>query len=314
MGGLGRRFDLVFPSRHSTAPTIATGFRTGFVDSRTARSVALVLLVALAAACGPAEASRGEAAEPPVGVALPVETNPSSVPAAPTSTMARPATTTTAPPATTTTNEPSAPYRTWIATAHDDVDRLRVYDEPNGRELSLPFLVPNPHQFGGPLTLMVTSGDPDDDWLEVQLPIRPNGQTAWIPAVDYALSATNVRAEVWLGAAEVRVFDGPDEIAATSAVVGAAETPTPIGRFYVAAKKQNAPEEFWLGPWALVLSSYSETLPSFSGGLPVIAIHGTNHPELMGEAITFGCVRVTNDVIEFLAEQVPIGAPVDVYA
>jgi lipoprotein-anchoring transpeptidase ErfK/SrfK len=175
-------------------------------------------------------------------------------------------------------------------------------------------LVPNPHQFGGPLTLMVTRGALDDDWVEVQLPIRPNGQSGWVPTADYLLSETRVRAEVRLADNSVRVFDGPTLLAESTAVVGAEETPTPIGRFYVAAKKENTPEEFWLGPWALVLSSYSEVLPSFSGGLPVIAIHGTNHPELMGESITFGCVRVPNEAIEFLADHVPVGAPVEIYA
>ena len=311
MGGLGRLFDLVSLSRNSIDQAPATLRPTGLADSLTARSVALVLLIGLIGACGPAEASGGGDG-PPVGVALPVESSPSSDPT-PTSTAAPPVTTTNPPPDSTTTTESPDPYRTWIAAARTEVDRLRAYDQPGGRELPLPFRVPNPHQFGGPLTLMVTSGGPGDDWLEVQLPIRPNGQTGWVPAADYTLTETRVRAEVRLGAAEVRVFDGPDEIAATPAVVGAEETPTPAGRFYVAAKKQNTAEEFWLGPWALVLSSYSEVLPTFSGGLPVIAIHGTNHPELMGEAITFGCVRVTNDVIEFLAEHVPVGAPVDVY-
>jgi lipoprotein-anchoring transpeptidase ErfK/SrfK len=276
------------------------------------RAAAGLALVALAAAaCGPAEASRGSSAEPAVGVALPVESNP-------TTPVTVDSTTTTEAPAlaaasTTTTSAPD-PHRTWIATAHDDVERLVAFDEPDGRALALPFLVPNPHQFGGPLTLMVTQGGPDDDWLEVQLPVRPNGQRGWIDAADYEVTETRLRAEVHLGAAQVRVFDGPDVIAESMAVVGAEDTPTPMGRFFVAAKKQNTPEEFWLGPWALVLSSYSEVLPSFSGGLPVIAIHGTNHPELMGEAITFGCVRVTNDVIEFLAEHVPVGAPVDIFA
>ncbi len=246
-------------------------------------------------------------------MALPVESGPP-----PDATDRDPTTTTTAPDptqsSTTTTEATPDPYRTWIATAADHVKRLVAFDEAHGRQLALPFVVPNPHQFGGPLTLMVTQGEPGDEWLEVQLPIRPNGQTGWIRASDYTLSETRVRAEVWLGSAEVRVFDGAEVIAESAAVVGAEETPTPVGRFYVVALKENTPEEFWLGPWALILSSYSEVLPTFSGGLPVIAVHGTNHPELMGEAITFGCVRVTNDVIEFLAEHVPIGAPVDIYA
>ncbi|NNC80770.1 MAG: L,D-transpeptidase, partial [Acidimicrobiales bacterium] len=194
------------------------------------------------------------------------------------------------------------------------VERLEAFITPDGDKVALPFQVPNPHQFGGPLTLMVVEGEPGDKWLQVQLPIRPNEQVGWVRSIDYILSSTRIRAEVDLGAAAVRVFDGDELISESAAVVGSEENPTPIGTFYVAAKKQNTPEEFWLGPWALVLSSFSEVLPTFSGGLPVIAVHGTNHPELMGQAITFGCVRVTNDVINYLAEHVPLGAPVIVTA
>lgn len=277
----------------------------------------VMALSLLTAACGPAEASADRSEATPVGVALPVESRPSpgatstSVPPDPSPSTSDPLP---APGPSIPDTAAADPHRTWIATARHDVERLVAHDEPDGRELLLPFVVPNPHQFGGDLTLMVTAGGPGDDWIEVQLPIRPNGQTGWIRAEDYTLSETRIRAEVTLGTASVRVFDGADVIAETAAVVGAEETPTPVGRFYVAALKQNTPEEFWLGPWALILSSFSEVLPSFSGGLPVIAIHGTNHPELMGEAITFGCVRVTNEVIEFLAEHVPVGAPVDIYA
>jgi lipoprotein-anchoring transpeptidase ErfK/SrfK len=47
----------------------------------------------------------------------------------------------------------------------------------------------------------------------------------------------------------------------------------------------------------------------------VIAIHGSNNPErVLGRAISNGCVRVPNDVIEFLAKHVPPGAPVIISA
>jgi len=263
-----------------------------------------VVLALLAVACGAAEATA-----PPVGVALPTVT--SGVSASTTTTVVTSIVpTTTAVPSSTIPD----PHRTLIATAKAHVASLEAFVEPDGDPVALPFQVPNPHQFGGPLTLMVVQGEPGDEWLQVQLPIRPNEQVGWVRSIDYILSSTRIRAEVNLGAAAVRVFDGDELISESAAVVGSEENPTPVGTFYVAAKKKNTPEEFWLGPWALVLSSFSEVLPTFSGGLPVIAVHGTNHPELMGEAITFGCVRVPNDVINYLAEHVPVGAPVVIVA
>ena len=288
------------------------------------RTSAVVVAVALvAAACGAAvEGADLEAtAGPPDSLPLSEVSSADGVVLAPDpdaaiATTAAPASTTTVPPTTavpTTTIAPD-PFRTWIATAHDDVPHLVAYDEPNGTPIGLPFLVPNPHQFGGPLTLMVTDGQPGDDWLRVQLPIRPNGQEAWIDASDYDVGQTRVRAVVTLSEHHVAVYDGDELIAETEAVIGAESTPTPLGTFYVAAKRRNPEAEYYVGPWALVLSGFSEALETFSGGLPVIAIHGTHRPEQVGQSRSNGCIRVPNDVIEFLAETVPVGAPVVVNA
>lgn len=190
-----------------------------------------------------------------------------------------------------------------------------AYDGPYGDPIALPFGVPNPHQFGGPLTLMITEGARDDDWVKVQLPIRPNGTEAWIPTSDYRIRSTVVHAEVNLTTTSVKLFSNGELIQESQAAIGAQKTPTPLGTFYVAAKRRNPPAEAHLGTWALVLSGYSETLPTFSGGLPVIAIHGSNDPDrVLGRALSNGCVRVANDVIQFLAENMPLGAPVIVSA
>ena len=179
--------------------------------------------------------------------------------------------------------------------------------------MALPFVVPNPHQFGGPLTMMVTEGDIGDDWVKVQLPIRPNGTEGWIPTEHYALGETFVHAEVDLGSTSVKVFDGDRLISDAQAAIGTDTTPTPLGTFYVAAKRRNPPEEQHLGEWSVVLSSFSEVLDTFSGGLPVIAIHGTHFPDVeLGHGVSNGCVRVTNEVMQLLAERLPLGAPVKI--
>lgn len=262
----------------------------------------LVMLAIIASACGTAEASPQRAEVAP----SPTSTSTSTT----TSTSTSTSTTSSTPP----TTIPN-PHETLTAAARSSVTSLVAYDSPNGERISLPFQVPNPHQFGGPLTLMVTEGAKDDDWVKVQLPIRPNGTEAWIPTADYRISSTVIWAEVDLSTTSVKVFSDGDLIQESQAAIGAEETPTPIGTFYVAAKRLNPPEEAHLGTWALVLSSFSETLPSFSGGLPVIAIHGENDPDrVLGEAISNGCVRVSNEVIQFLAAYVPLGAPVIISA
>lgn len=271
--------------------------------------VIAVVLALIGAACG----ASSDVPDDQIGVALAlVEDVPETTVAATTTVPVDDAPN--GPESTTTSTIAPDPYRTWVATALPHVTRLAARMEPDGIPIPLPFAVPNPHQFGGPLTLMVTEGQPGDAWVKVQLPIRPNAQEGWINMDDYELSSTRVRAEVVLSETSVRVYDGEELIAETQAVIGAEDTPTPLGTFYVAAKKLNSQEESFLGSWAIVLSSFSETLPTFSGGLPVIAVHGTDRVDQLGEAISFGCVRVPNDVIEFLAENVPLGAPVNISA
>lgn len=270
----------------------------------------LLAFAAVAIAEAGATARNSEAAEV-ASVAAPAELITTTT-AAPSTTA--PPSTTAAPTTTTTTEAPEpefGPHETLVATATDEVNLLVAYSEPEGYIIPLPFIVPNPHQFGGPLTLRVTEGSIDDEWVKVALPVRPNGQEAWIPTENYTLSTTTIHAQVDLSNTSVKVFDGDELIVESQAAIGSPSTPTPLGTFYVAAVRENPPEESFLGPYALVLSGFSETLDTFSGGIPVIAIHGTNTPDgELGHAVSNGCLRVPNDVIQLLAEHVPPGAPV----
>jgi len=211
--------------------------------------LALVLtLVILASACG------GGQNDAPSSLALADDADPGlTVPMAPAETISQQTTPDTVMPriavtTTTTSTIPADPLRTWVATAKPHVPYLVAFDEPDGAPIVMEFTVPNPHQFGGPLTLMVTEGQPGDTWVRVQLPVRPNGQEGWVRADDYVVEGTRVRAEVNLSARTVTVFDGEDIIAESEAVIGAEATPTPLGTFSIAAKRENPSSEAYLGP------------------------------------------------------------------
>ena len=156
------------------------------------------------------------------------------------------------------------PNESLIATATEEIGFLLSYDEPGGNIVPLPFSVPNPHQFGGPLTLLVTEGSMYDEWVKVALPVRPNGREAWIRTEGYTLSTTTIHAEVNLSNTSVRVFDDGELIAETQAGIGAPSTPTPLGSFYVASVRTNPSSESYLGSHALVLSGFSEALETLS--------------------------------------------------
>ncbi len=230
-----------------------------------------------------------------------------------TTTTVAPATTTTTVAPTTTTVRPPEPHETFVATIKAGVELLEPLEEPDGEPVSLEFAITNPTYFGHDLVLMIVDRTPDGEWLKIQVPVRPNGTEGWIPADQADVSSHFISAQVNITERSVRVWDTDQLIAETKAVVGAPRSPTPLGRFFV-----NDLVEKWdgsaYGPYILSLSGFSEAMETFGGGVPVIAIHGTNKPGLIGGAHSNGCIRIPNDVIAFLAENVPMGTPVEITA
>jgi lipoprotein-anchoring transpeptidase ErfK/SrfK len=146
-------------------------------------------------------------------------------------------------------------------------------------------------------------------WYHVQLPLRPNGVTGWVRASAVTERALDVRIVVDLSERRVTVYRGARPVVVAKAAIGSAATPTPTGRFYV-NQKLAAPDPLGpYGPAALGISAFSPVLKHWAQGGP-IAIHGTNDPALLGGAVSHGCVRVPNDVVERLWKLVPTGAPV----
>jgi len=170
----------------------------------------------------------------------------------------------------------------------------------------------NPTSFGGPLTLMVT--EQRGDWLKVEVPVRPNGTDGYVKASDVDLATTTQHIELHVGERKLKVYDGDTLTAESSVVVGKDETRTPLGRFFVTDQVvQKNPAGFY-GPLILALSAYSEQLDIFDDGVPVIAMHGTSRPDLIGQAVSNGCIRVPNEVITQIGATVPVGTPVDILA
>jgi lipoprotein-anchoring transpeptidase ErfK/SrfK len=151
-----------------------------------------------------------------------------------------------------------------------------------------------------------------DGWLHVSLPVRPNGTTGWLPAEGIEVREVTQAIAVDLDSRTLTLTDGGEEVLTTPAAVGTAEFPTPTGTFFVADKLATGEEDGAYGPLALGLSGYSDVLTEFAGGDGQVGIHGTNDPASIGEAVSHGCVRVSNDVITRLTEIVPLGTPVTI--
>lgn len=98
------------------------------------------------------------------------------------------------------------------------------------------------------------------------------------------------------------------------------------GKYVVNAKKAWAD---WAPPPSMIkeLRTFNKDVPSFMEGGPtnplgartiylagtLDRIHGTNQPEYIKEAISFGCIRLNNEDAIDLYERVKIGAIVQAY-
>ncbi|MDZ4826717.1 MAG: L,D-transpeptidase [Actinomycetota bacterium] len=176
-------------------------------------------------------------------------------------------------------------------------------------------MLPARTEFGSRRVLRVVGRyGTDDGWLEVLLPVRPNGSRGFVRAADVTLESTNLTVDIDLATKVLRVSDGDNGVLVeTPIAIGSAENPTPTGDFYLTDILITGDEDSAYGPYALGLSAHSETLSEFGGGDGQIGIHGTNQPSSIGRAVSHGCVRVSNDIVTALANTVPLGTPVVIH-
>lgn len=151
-------------------------------------------------------------------------------------------------------------------------------------------------------------------WVEVLLPVRPNGTTGWVRAADVRLTPNDFRIEVSLGARQITVYQRGQVMLQEPAAIGAADTPTPPGEYFIRVLLKAPDPTTVYGPYAYGLSAHSDVLTSFNGGDGEIGIHGNNDASVLGKDITHGCVRISNDSITRLAGILPLGTPVEIVA
>jgi lipoprotein-anchoring transpeptidase ErfK/SrfK len=147
-------------------------------------------------------------------------------------------------------------------------------------------------------------------WFKINVPMRPNGTTGWIPAGSVSLKPTKNRIVVNRGLRFIEVYRGERRLLHAKVAVGAPGRETPLGDFYVTARF--VPDDSFLGVFALETSAYSRLTEWPGGG--VVGIHGTSKPWLLGQAVSHGCVRVSNATALALKRLAPVGTPISIVA
>ena len=168
---------------------------------------------------------------------------------------------------------------------------------------------------GGPhvlLVLGVRSTAADGVWYRVLLTSRPNTASGWVPAEAVQVTRTPYRVVVRLGARTLQLLRAGRVVGGWTVAVGTPADPTPTGRFAVSEIVRQAKPSGFYGTYIITLTAHSLKLSEFDGGDGRVALHGTNRASLLGQAVSHGCVRLSNAVATTLGRTIPPGTPVDI--
>jgi lipoprotein-anchoring transpeptidase ErfK/SrfK len=172
--------------------------------------------------------------------------------------------------------------------------------------------LPAVNPFGSAEVLAVVGSPDAAGWVQVELPIRPNGSRGWIRTAGVVFSQTSYQVVVNVQADAVTVTDAGHLVLTTPAAVGKPSTPTPVGHTYLWELIRPDNPDGAYGPYIFGLALFSDTYAVFNGGDAQIGIHGQDEPSSVGHPESHGCVRLGNDVISRLAGMLPLGTPVTI--
>jgi lipoprotein-anchoring transpeptidase ErfK/SrfK len=153
----------------------------------------------------------------------------------------------------------------------------------------------------------VDTEDADDTAADPAAQQTPDATAQPAPAPP---QPSDMRIEVDLTGRQLHVFRGGQRVETHPVAVGSSEWPTPAGEWSIGQVVFN-PE--WIPPaeeWAEDEERKASGDPENPLGRaqlvysPPNTIHGTNEPESIGQAVSHGSIRVSNEVAVRLARQV----------
>jgi lipoprotein-anchoring transpeptidase ErfK/SrfK len=162
----------------------------------------------------------------------------------------------------------------------------------------------------GPVTFLAVRDY--GEWVQVLLPVRPNGTVGWVRGKEVSRIAVTHRIMVDLSANSLQIEHEGVVVGTYPVSSGTGGTPTPTGLFYIRELVVQARTDGPYGPFVFGLSGYSEVLNDFDGGEGAIGIHGTNRPDAIGDSVSHGCVRLTNETLLEISRTLPLGTPVEI--
>lgn len=151
-------------------------------------------------------------------------------------------------------------------------------------------------------------------WYDVYVAMRPNGSRGWIREGGVAIYTTTAEIEIDLSERTLTVYRRGQELGRFPVAVGKPGLETPTGRFFINQKLRPPSPGGAFGSLAIGISAFQMKLSAsaWDQGGPV-AIHGTDQPELIGTAVSHGCVRMYDKDVLKVSDWVPTGSPVVIH-
>jgi lipoprotein-anchoring transpeptidase ErfK/SrfK len=185
----------------------------------------------------------------------------------------------------------------------------RVAPNPHARVIKVMHQFREDYRTQEILALKTTIGTDGKSWYQISIPMRPNGMKGWIPVHSVSVSPTVSQIVVNRSARTIDVYWHGKHALHAIVAIGAPGMETPVGHYYVAARFVPYEDPF-LGVFAVETSAYSKLTEWPGGG--VVGIHGTSEPQLLGQAVSHGCVRVSNTTAAALKRLAPLGTPITI--
>jgi hypothetical protein len=188
--------------------------------------------------------------------------------------------------------------------------RVSLLDRPGGKVIER---IGDTTEFGSP-ELLSPTGASREAWLEVGHTSLGNEGVGWVnfSRAPVSVRTRTVKLEVDLSRREVVVRHedaGPRRV---SVAVGAPDTPTPPGKYYVTDKLRGADFGPYYGCCILALSGHQPNLPQGWSGGDRLAIHGSPTPT-WGQNVSNGCLHAREADLRYLLKTVPLGTVVSVH-
>ncbi|MFE5563357.1 L,D-transpeptidase [Amycolatopsis japonica] len=147
-------------------------------------------------------------------------------------------------------------------------------------------------------------------WVQVLLPVRPNGASGWLSTQDDSLehATSPYLITIERNSYRLSLHQGGRLIGQWTVGIGKPTAETPAGRTFVLASLIDPTQRF--SPVILPLGTHSASLETFGGGPGTTGIHGWPSQDVFGKPSSDGCIRVPADALRLLSTEVPLGTPV----